>query len=162
MNVVNATMEDIRGWLELAAEVESLFGPMVDDPNFTLALEKNIRRESAFCVRENNGSPGSRLLGAVLFSSSNAPNYKIGWLSVSAIERNKGVATALLNNILESIETPAEIFVTTFGEDHPEGQPARRFYQKFGFFPLQDGVPNGLEGGSRQNFKLTIAHKDSL
>jgi GNAT superfamily N-acetyltransferase len=115
MNVVNATMEDIRGWLELAAEVESLFGSMVDE-----------------------------------------------WLSVSAIERNKGVATALLNNILESIETPAEIFVTTFGEDHPEGQPARRFYQKFGFFPMQDGVPNGLEGGSRQNFKLTIAHKDSL
>lgn len=25
MNVVNATMEDIRGWLELAAEVESLW-----------------------------------------------------------------------------------------------------------------------------------------
>ena len=162
MNVVNATTEDIRGWLELAAEVESLFGPMVDDLNFTLALEKSIRRQSAFCVRENNGSPGSRLLGGVLFSSSNAPNYKIGWLSVSAIERNKGVATALLNNILESIETPAEIFVTTFGEDHPEGQPARRFYQKLGFVPMHDEVPNGLEGGSRQNFKLTIAHKGSL
>ncbi|WP_339320023.1 GNAT family N-acetyltransferase [Paenibacillus sp. FSL R10-2734] len=162
MNVVNATMEDIRGWLELAAEVESLFGPMVDDPNFTLALEKNIIRQSAFCIRENNGSAGSRLLGGVLFSSSNAPNYKIGWLSVSKQERNKGVATALLNHIIQSIETPSEILVTTFGEDHPEGQPARRFYQKFGFVPMQDGVPNGLEGGSRQNFKLTIAHKDSL
>ncbi len=54
MNVVNATIEDISGWLELAAEVESLFGPMVDDPNFTLALEKNMNRQSAYCVRENN------------------------------------------------------------------------------------------------------------
>lgn len=162
MNVVNATIEDIKVWLELAAEVESLFGPMVDDPNFTLALEKNISRQSAFCVRENNGSPGSRLLGAVLFSSSNAPNYKIGWLSVSAIERNKGVATALLNHILQSVETPAEIFVTTFGEDYPEGQPARGFYQKFGSVPLEDRVPEGPEGGSRQNFKLTIAQKDSI
>ncbi|MDH6369430.1 GNAT superfamily N-acetyltransferase [Paenibacillus sp. PastF-3] len=162
MVVVNATMEDIRGWLDLAAEVETLFGPMVEDPDFTLALEKNITRQSAFCVRENNGSPGSRLLGAVLLSSSKAPNYKIGWLSVSAIERNKGVATALLNYILESIETPAEIFVTTFGEDHPEGQPARRFYQKFGFVPLQDKEPEGPEGGSRQNFKLAITPKGSL
>lgn len=143
MNVVNATMEDIRGWLELAAEVESLFGPMVDDPNFTLALEKNISRESAFCVRENNGSPGSGLLGGVLFSSTT-------------------VATALINHILQSVDTPSEVLVTTFGEDHSEGQPARRFYQKFGFVPMQDGVPNGLEGGSRQNFKLTIAQKDSL
>ncbi|WP_340004019.1 GNAT family N-acetyltransferase [Paenibacillus sp. FSL K6-0276] len=85
-----------------------------------------------------------------------------GWLSVSKQERNKGVATALFNHILQSIETPAEIFVTTFGEDHPEGQPARRFYQKFGFVPLQDGLPDGTEGGSRQDFKLTIAHKDYL
>lgn len=162
MNVVNATMGDIRGWLELAAEVESLFGPMVDDPNFILALEKNISRESAFCVRENNGSPGSRLLGGVLFSSSNAPNYKIGWLSVSKQERNNGVATALLNHVLQNVDTPSEISVTTFGEDHPAGQPARRFYQKVGFVPQQEWVPNGPEGGSRQNFKLTIAHKDSL
>lgn len=51
MNVVNATMEDIRGWLELAAEVESLFGPMVDDPNFTLALEK-ISDDKALFVYE--------------------------------------------------------------------------------------------------------------
>ncbi|WP_419884715.1 GNAT family N-acetyltransferase [Paenibacillus sp. B-A-8] len=162
MNVVNATMEDIKGWLELAAEVESLFGPMVDDPNFTLALEKNISRQSAFCIRENSGSSGSRLLGGVLFSLSNAPNYKIGWLSVSKQARNRGVATALLNHILQSVEAPSEILVTTFGEDHPEGQPARRFYQKFDFVPMQNRVPNGPEGGSRQNFKLTIAHEDSL
>jgi hypothetical protein len=30
-NVVNATKEDIKGWLKLASEVEYLFGPMVDD-----------------------------------------------------------------------------------------------------------------------------------
>ncbi|MET3291049.1 UNVERIFIED_CONTAM: hypothetical protein ABID98_003619 [Brevibacillus sp. OAP136] len=34
MKVVNATKDDIAGWLELAAEVEYLFGPMVNDPKF--------------------------------------------------------------------------------------------------------------------------------
>jgi ribosomal protein S18 acetylase RimI-like enzyme len=156
MKIVQATMEDISGWLVLAAEVESLFGPMVDDPNFILALEKNINRKSALCVRENNGSAGSRLLGGMLFSSAHAPNYKLGWLAVSMNARNKGIATALFNHVIGSVEIPSEIIVTTFGEDSLEGQPARRFYQKLGFVAMQDEVPNGPEGGSRQNFKLTI------
>jgi ribosomal protein S18 acetylase RimI-like enzyme len=159
MNVVNATVEDIKGWLELASEVEYLFGPMVDDPNFIQALEKNINQGSAFCVRENDGSPVSRLLGGVLFSSSNAPRYKIGWLSVSTQARNKGVGTALLKHILTIVQIPSEISVTTFGDDIPDGQPARRLYQKFGFLPLKELIPNGPEGGSRQMFKLTITHK---
>lgn len=48
MNVVNAALEDINGWLELASEVEYLFGPMIEDPKFIQALEKNISKNSAF------------------------------------------------------------------------------------------------------------------
>ncbi|MZQ83252.1 hypothetical protein GQF01_14145 [Paenibacillus sp. 5J-6] len=92
-NVVNATNENIMGWLKLETEVEYLFGPMVDDPSFMKALEKNVNRGIAFCVRENDGSPGSNLLGGVLFSSSNASSYIIGWLAVSSHSRGKGVAT---------------------------------------------------------------------
>jgi hypothetical protein len=73
----------------------------------------------------------------------NAPNYKIGALSLSKKARNKGVSTALLNHILQSVDTPSEIILTTVGEVLPEGQP-------------------GSEGGSRHNFKLAIAHKVSL
>lgn len=156
MRVVNATMDDLNGWLELASEVEYLFGPMVSDPNFIQALEKNINQNSAFCVRENDGLPGSRLLGGILFSASNAPRYKVGWLSVSAQARNKGIATALLRHILKLIDVPAEVVVTTFGYDIPDGQPARKLYQKFGFVPLDELIPNGPEGGSRQKFKLVV------
>jgi ribosomal protein S18 acetylase RimI-like enzyme len=156
MNVVNATKDDLEGWLELASEVEYLFGPMVDDPKFIQALEKNINQHNAFCVRENDGLPGSRLLGGILFSSSNAPNYKIGWLSVSSQARNNGIAAALLSHILKLVDVPAEVSVTTFGDDISDGRPARRFYQKFGFVPLEDLIPNGPEGGTRQKFKLII------
>lgn len=156
MKVVNADLEDIYGWLELASEVEYLFGPMVNDPKFIQALEKNINQNRAFCVRENNGPPGSNLLGGVLFSTTNAPNYKIGWLAVSTQARNKGVATALLKHILALVDAPSEVTVTTFGEDISDGQSARRLYQKFGFIPLIESIPNGPEGGSRQKFRLTI------
>lgn len=159
MNVVNATLEDLNRWLELAAEVECLFGPMVDDPNFVLALERNIHQNRAFCVREFDGSPGCSLLGGLLLSTSNAPSYKIGWLSVSAKARNKGVASALLNHVLTLVDVPSEIAVTTFGDDVLDGMPARRLYEKFGFIPLEESIPNGPEGGSRQKFQLTIAHR---
>ncbi|MEF3305689.1 GNAT family N-acetyltransferase [Paenibacillus sp. GYB003] len=156
MDVVNATKEDIQGWLELAAEVEYLFGPMLDNPHFIDALEKNINRGSAYCVRENNGSPGSNLLGGVLFSSSNAPFYKIGWLSVSSQSRGRGVATVLLNHVLSLVRPSSEVSVITFGDDIPDGKAARSLYQKFGFIPSNELVPNGPEGGSRQKFILTI------
>ncbi|GIP36054.1 GNAT family N-acetyltransferase [Paenibacillus sp. J2TS4] len=160
MKIQLAEQEDFPGWLELASEVEELFGPMVDDPNFIQALEKSINRSSAFCVRENEGGPGSRLLGGMLFSSSHAPSYKIGWLAVSTHSRNKGVATALLNHILTLVEIPSEISVITFGEDNPGGQPARKFYRKFGFVPTSESVPDGPEGGSRQKFQLFLPRSD--
>ncbi|GIP37377.1 N-acetyltransferase [Paenibacillus sp. J31TS4] len=157
MRVVNATLDDLKGWLELASEVEFLFGPMGNDPKFIQAVEKNMKQGSAFCVRDNDGLPGSKLLGGLLFSSSNAPNYKIGWLSVSSQARNKGVATALVGHVLRRTPAPAEVTVITFGEDSPDGQPARKFYEKLGFLPLDERIPNGPEGGSRQKFKLVLS-----
>jgi len=160
MNVVSATIDDLNGWLELAAEVEYLFGPMVSDPKFIQAIEKNINQSSAFCVRENDGAPGSILLGGILFSSVDLPSFKIGWLAVSSRARNKGIATELLKHVLKDVIVPAEISVTTFGDDIPDGQPARRLYQKFGFVPQKEPIPNGPEGGSRQKFKLVITQQD--
>ncbi|KQO18475.1 GNAT family N-acetyltransferase [Paenibacillus sp. Leaf72] len=157
MKAVNATKEDIQSWLALASEVEHLFGPMVDSPKFLQALEKNIQQNRAFCVREKDGPPGARLLGGLLFSSSQAPLYKIGWLSVAREARSKGVATLLLNHILMLIPTSSELTVTTFGEDVLEGLPARRLYEKFGFVPLPLAIPAGPEGGSRQMFRLAIS-----
>ncbi|WNQ12344.1 GNAT family N-acetyltransferase [Paenibacillus aurantius] len=153
---MNATKDDLTSWLELASEVEYLFGPMISDRKFLQALEKNINQQSAFCIREQDGMPGTRLLGGILFSSSNAPIYKIGWLSVSSKARNTGVASKLLRHVLELVMAPAEVLVTTFGDDIPDGQPARNLYLKFGFVPQEKSVLNGPEGRSRQKFKLVI------
>ncbi|WP_127496946.1 GNAT family N-acetyltransferase [Paenibacillus glycanilyticus] len=154
VKVVNAEKEDIKQWLVLAAEVEKLFGPMVDDPLFVQTLERNIREGRAFCIREDDGFPGEQLLGGILISTKKAPSYKIGWLAVSEQSRNKGVASVLMKHVLEHFQSPAEVSVVTFGEDVKDGLPARRLYERFGFAPQEEPVPNGPEGGSRQLFKL--------
>ena len=53
------------------------------------------------------------------------------------------------------VESPAEMVVTTFGVDNPEGEPARRFYEQFGF-RAAESAPNGQDGGTRQIFRRTI------
>ena len=70
-------------------------------------------------MRESDGLPGSRLLGGVLFLSASAPSYKIGWLAVSSRTRNNGITTELLRHILNLVEVPAEVSVTTLGDDIP-------------------------------------------
>jgi GNAT superfamily N-acetyltransferase len=150
MKVEHATKADLHEWLVLAEEVEYLFGPLVNEPGFIQTLERNISEGRAFCMREHEGLAGSPLQGGVLISTKDAPKYKVGWLAVSSQARNKGVATALLQYVLQQINTPAEISVITFGEDVPDGKPARELYKKFGFVPQEQIFPNGPEGGSRQ------------
>ena len=57
------TREDVPSWLEIAREVEPLFGPM---PEFEATLLRNIARGTALCVRDASGQVlGGALLGAL-------------------------------------------------------------------------------------------------
>ena len=154
MKVQIATRADIPSWLELASQVEFLFGPMVDQPDFQNALRKNIDRESAYCIREQDRSAGAPLMGG-LFLSSRPPEYHIRWLSVAEQWRRRGIGTVLLEHVFDLIKLPAELFVATFGADNLEGQPARQFYKKMGFEFLAEAPP-GPEGGSREIFQKSF------
>ncbi len=145
-----AERADFGPWLELAAEVEPLFGPMARDPVFQRALSRNIARGTAFCIRESD-SPGSRLLGGVLLSPR-PPVYRVGWLVVTESERRSGLGRALLERALAEIAPAAEIVVITFGPDVPGGKSARSFYQKMGFVPAEAAEP-APNGASRQVFR---------
>jgi GNAT superfamily N-acetyltransferase len=157
MHDVLAQIADIPAWLDLAAEVESLFGPMVSDPGFHVALERNILRKTAFCIREQNGLPGVPLKGALLFSATHAPHYKIGWLAVAQRWRRQGVAQVLVEHCFRLIQPPAELSVVTFGADNRAGRPARQFYERMGFQPAEV-APHGPEGGTRQVFRRQFVY----
>ncbi|GAB4197096.1 MAG: hypothetical protein OHK0022_15170 [Roseiflexaceae bacterium] len=153
--VVAACRADIPAWLALAAEVEPLFGPMVGDPAFHGALERNIDRGTAFCVRAGDGPPGAALLGGLLFSTSRAPEYQIGWLAVAESARRQGVGHTLAERALALTPPGAELSVVTFGADQPGAGPARAFYARLGFAPAELLLPE-LEGHSRQVFRLVV------
>lgn len=147
-----ATAADLDAWLQLAAEVEPLFGPMVNEPSFRAALVNNFQRGTAYCLRDGDEQPGNVLLGGLLFSPK-APNYRISWLAVTERARGRGYGAALLLHALDQVIPPATISVTTFGEDNSAGKPACQLYMRYGFLPAEMTEP-GPEGGTRQIFRL--------
>ena len=154
MIVVTAEPDDLAGFHALAAEVEPWFGPMVDDPGFTAALDKAIGARSALCVRRDDGQG---LLGGLLLGGG-YPVYRIGWLVVAGAARRGGVGRALVAEaVRELMQRPCRVEVLTFGADHPAAQAsgARAFYEQLGFRPGEPAPP-GPDGGSRQWLRRTL------
>ena len=60
MDVLCSKIADFDAWLSLASEVESLFGPMTDAPDFQDSLKQAICSDTAFCIRSepNRGNKG--------------------------------------------------------------------------------------------------------
>ncbi len=145
---------DFEPWLELAREVEPLFGPMVGDPVFQRALLRNIARGTAYCVRDGNAL-GSRLLAGLLLSPR-PPVYRIGWLAVTETARRAGLGRLLVERALTAVPPASEIIVITFGPDVAGGGPARTFYQRLGFVPSESAAP-GSNGTPRQVFRRPLS-----
>lgn len=130
MRAVPASEADIPGWLELAAEVEELFqAPMSTDPAFAEMLRRKIREGTAFVVRADDEPPGGVVIGAALWRSS---RREVGWFAVARASRRIGVGRTLLEHPL-AMAGAGSVSVVTFGEDVPDAQAARRFYERFGF-----------------------------
>ena len=143
--VVPATAADIASWLELAREVEPLFGGM---PMFDVTLKAKIAEGSALCVRDARGA----VLGGLLLGGE-PPDHWIRWLAVRGSAQRRGAGAALLDEVLKRSPPPCTVSLATFGEDNVQGRPARRLYERFGFAP-HEMLPRGPEGGTRQKYIL--------
>ncbi|MEV5505588.1 GNAT family N-acetyltransferase [Streptomyces orinoci] len=149
-----AEPRDLPGFLGLAGQVEQWFGPMVTDPGFRAAVEKNIRRGTALVAVTPDGAGP---LGALLFGAK-PPMYHVHWLVVAEGVRGRGIGRALLADALHRfVRPPGTVEVVTLGEDHPGAREsgARVFYERLGFIP-GDPEPPGPEGGSRQRYRLAL------
>ena len=117
-------------------------------PMFDVTLKAKIAEGAAFCVRAESGV----VLGGVLLGGE-APDNWIRWLAVRRAARGQGIGGALLTEVLRRWPGPCTISLSTFGADNPEGRPARRIYERFGFQPGAM-LPRGPEGGTRQLYTL--------
>lgn len=158
MDVRLAQEPDLRGFLDLAAQVEHWFGPMVDDPGFHDAVTEHIRGARALVADDGPPTAQPPLLGGLLFGSD-APVHHVHWLVVSKQARGRGVGAALMADAMRRFGAgPGTVEVVTFGADHPGAvaSGARVFYERLGFTPAEAAGP-GPEGGSRQIYRLTVS-----
>jgi GNAT superfamily N-acetyltransferase len=152
MMVRLARKQDLGGFLDLAAQVEQWFGPMVKDSAFHSAINKNIQRGTALVAVS-----GPDVVGGLLFSSK-PPIYCIRWLVVSAKLRREGVGRALVADATRRfVQGPGTMEVTTFGPDHPGAVASRGriFYEGLGYSPAE-AVESGPDGGSRQVYRRAV------
>lgn len=130
--------EDFDDWLQLAHEVEPLFGPMVDVPKFQEGLKVAIEREQALCCK-SAVPDGIGFMGGIVISSE---SNQIVWLAVREECRGKGIGDILLSSALVQLDVGKDVTVTTFAPDEAAGRAARKLYDKFGFQVVSDGPVN--------------------
>ena len=150
MIVTVAEPADVAGYMALAAQVEHWFGPMVDDPGFRHALDRNIQRGTAACARR---ADATGLRGGILFNVR-GPVCLINWLVVAQADRGAGLGRALVAEAVGRLDGPGLVEVVTFSAYHPAAAPsgARRFYERLGF-TANEPADAGPDGTPRQWYR---------
>lgn len=129
---------DVPGWLALAREVEHLFGPMSEVPEFRAALEKAIGDGHALAAAAPSDDGEKELAGGIVFSPEGGV---IEWLAVSTRARGAGLGRELLAAAIERLDPARPVRVQTFAPVSPDGAAARRLYASFGFEDREDAGP---------------------
>ncbi|MFW5886850.1 MAG: GNAT family N-acetyltransferase, partial [Bacteroidota bacterium] len=127
--------QDCNIWLELAKEVEFLFGPMADLKEFQNGIIQCIQNNSAFGIENKKGN----LAGIIAIDRE---KNEILWLAVSKKYRGNSYGDKLVKKAIEELECNGSIFVQTFSEKENEGKSARFVYEKNGFVYFKDAGKN--------------------
>ena len=130
-----ATLQDIDQWLDLAKEVESLFGKMAGLADFEDGIKACIAHSSAFCATHAEHD----IAGIVAIDKE---QNEIAWLAVKNTYRGAGYGRQLLETAIEHLDTTKPIYVQTFSAHVALGTPARKLYMRFGFNDDRDGGKN--------------------
>lgn len=126
--------QDFNAWLELAKEVEPLFGEMVECEDFKTEIKKFIHHSSAFCIENTNHIEG--------IVAINKAENEIAWLAVSKKSRRKGYGYRLLKTAIDCLDNNKPIFVQTFSSNVKDGIAARKLYMRFGFQDYKEAGKN--------------------
>lgn len=127
-DVCYATELDLDSWMEMITLIKDNFPGLETSEQMNGYREtvlKNIRRDTALCVKEE-----TKVVGILIFS------YKGSCLSCMAVHpdyRRLGLASSLVEKMLSLFPADQELSVSTFREEDKKGDAPRRLYKKFGF-----------------------------
>lgn len=127
--------QDYNSWIELAKEVEPLFGPMSDSQEFQDGIKFCIQNNNAFGIRSDDGA----LAGVIAVDRD---NNEILWLAVGKKFRGNKYGDMLVRKAIDELQGNGDIYVQTFSSDIEEGKSARTIYGKNGFIVLKDAGKN--------------------
>lgn len=123
-----AQMENLDAWMDLVRRVLREF-PGLETGEVLAAhqaiVSKNIMRRTALCAKGVD-----RIIGVLLFSKD---RNTLSFLAVDPEYRQRGIASALVKQMLEEFSPESDIWVTTFRANDPKGDAPRALYQKLGF-----------------------------
>ena len=126
---------DYDRWIELAKEVEFLFGPMTDSKEFQEGIKQCIANNNAFGIEHDGG-----LLAGVI--AIDREHNEILWLAVGQKYRGNNYGEKLIKKAIVTLQPHGAIYVQTFSGKVPEGKNARIIYERNGFIDLKDAGKN--------------------
>lgn len=125
-----AVSGDTQAWMDLLEQVRGNFPGLETQAaleDYRQTLQRNILRGSALCAWEDGV-----LAGALLYSPK---HHLLSWMAVHPKARRKGIAGALVREMLRHMDPECEVRVSTFRREDPMGAAPRALYEKMGFIP---------------------------
>lgn len=134
------THQDIEQWLQLAKEVEPLFGEMVGVSAFTEGIKGCIADSSALCITHIDDD----IMGIISYNSN---KNEIEWLAVKNKYRGNGYGYQLVEAAIQHLDQSKPIYVQTFSSHVGSGRSARKLYLSFGFkdYKVSGKNPAGID-----------------
>jgi GNAT superfamily N-acetyltransferase len=128
-------LHDYDAWIELAKEVEPLFGPMIDSKEFQSGIKDCIQNNNAFGLENEKGN----LTGIVAIDRA---RNEIMWLAVAKKHRGNNYGEKLVKKAIEELEGNGDISVQTFSGKVNIGKKAKNIYERNGFVDFKDAGKN--------------------
>ena len=123
-----ADIDDVPAWMEMITLMRYDFPCLENDNELEKhkpVVIKNINRQSAICVKDNE-----RVIGALLFSFN---QNRLGFMAVHPDYRRKGIGAAMIEKMLSALPDDKDVWVRTFRGNDTKGVAARPLYRKMGF-----------------------------
>ena len=133
--VTVANRGDLAPWIELVSALRWNFPGLETAAQldaYQETVRKHIGRKSALCAKEDG-----RIVGVLLFSKK---RNQLCCMAVRPEYRRQGVATRLVERMLDCLDPARDVIVTTFREEDEKGGAPRALYQKLGFIPDALGI----------------------